>query len=82
MSDDQFMKLFNLLEKTREEMNARFEQTASKAQAEELISAVDGYAKQAETNYQELQALGSQVDRHERWHNEAAEKIGLKLSYE
>lgn len=45
----------------------------------QLQSAVDDYATKADTYFMEMAALGSKLDRHERWIGMIAEKLGLKL---
>ena len=46
-----------------------------------LTNAVDAYAKKADTYFQEMVALAHKVDRHEKWLQEIAQKIGIKLKY-
>lgn len=46
-----------------------------------LQSAVDTYAKKADTFFQEMVALSHKVDRHEKWIQQLATKLGIKLEY-
>jgi hypothetical protein len=46
-----------------------------------LQIAVDGYAKKADTYFQEMAALAHKVNRHEQWLKQIAEKVGVKLEY-
>ena len=46
-----------------------------------LTNAVDAYAKKADAYFQEMVVLSHKVDRHEKWLQEIAEKIGIKLRY-
>ena len=46
-----------------------------------LQSAVDAYAKKADTYFQEMVALAHRVDRHEKWIQQIAEKLGVKLEF-
>ena len=46
-----------------------------------LFNAVDAYARRADTYFQEMVALSHKVDRHEKWLQEIAEKLGVKLKY-
>ncbi len=55
------------------------ENKADKSDVRELISSVDVYAHKADTYFMEMAALGSKLDRHERWISIIAEKLGLKL---
>jgi len=46
-----------------------------------LLTSVDSYAKKADTYFQEMVVLSHKVDRHEKWLQEIAEKLGVKLKY-
>ena len=46
----------------------------------ELQTAVDAYAVKADTYFQEMVMLAHKVDRLEKWINQIAEKVGIKLS--
>ena len=46
-----------------------------------LLTSVDSYAKKADTYFQEMVMLSHKVDRHEKWLQEIAEKLGVKLKY-
>jgi uncharacterized coiled-coil DUF342 family protein len=45
----------------------------------ELQTSVDTYAKKADDYFKEMVALSQKVDRHERWIQQIAEKLGMKL---
>lgn len=47
----------------------------------DLQIAVDAYAKKADTYFQEMLMLAKKVDRHEKWIQQIAEKLGVKLEY-
>lgn len=81
MSQDEFTKLFNYMQKEFDKINARLEQTATRKELDTLTNAVDAYAKQADTYMQEMLALSHKVDRLERWINQIAEKTGVRLTY-
>jgi len=78
MSEDQFTKLFKYMQ--REFTSIRLEQTASKEELNNLLNAVDAYAKQTETYMQEMLALGHQVDRHDKWIHKIAKATEVELS--
>ena len=42
---------------------------------------VDAYAQKADTYFQEMVMLSHKVDRHEKWLQQIAEKLGIKLEY-
>jgi hypothetical protein len=46
-----------------------------------LYDGIDGYAKKADTYFQEMLMLAGKVDRHEKWLHQVAGKLGLKLEY-
>jgi len=46
-----------------------------------LQKSVDAYAKRADDYFQEMVMLSHKVDRHERWLQVIADKIGIKLEY-
>lgn len=47
----------------------------------DLIISIDGYAKKADIYYQEMMMLSVKVDRHDRWLQQIADKLNLKLEY-
>jgi len=47
----------------------------------DLQSAVDSYAKKADTYFQEMVMLSHKVDRNEKWIQQLADKLGIKLEY-
>jgi DNA replication initiation complex subunit (GINS family) len=46
-----------------------------------LQTAVDNYAKKADTYFQEMVVLTHKVERLEKWLQKVADKIGIKLEY-
>jgi len=47
----------------------------------DLQTSVDAYAKKADIYFQEMIMLVHEVDRHEKWIKQIAEKLGIKLEY-
>jgi len=47
----------------------------------DLQTSVDVYAKKADTYFQEMVMLTHKVNRLEKWIQEIAEKVGIKLEY-
>ena len=47
----------------------------------DLQTAVDAYAQKADTYFQEMVVLTHKVNRHEKWLQQIAEKLGIKLDY-
>lgn len=60
------------LENFRDEMRVNFS---------DLLKSVDSYAKKADTYFQEMVMLSHKVDRHEKWIQQLAERLGVKLEY-
>ncbi|MDD4989892.1 MAG: hypothetical protein PHW31_01115 [Candidatus Pacebacteria bacterium] len=46
-----------------------------------LVTRVDAYAKKADTYFQEMVMLSHKIDRHEKWIQQLAEKLGVNLSF-
>ena len=46
-----------------------------------LQTSVDNYAQKADTYFQEMAMLTLKVNRHEKWLEKMAEKLGMKLDY-
>jgi len=46
-----------------------------------LLAAVDSLPKKAGTYFQEMVMLPHKVDRHGKWIQQIAEKVGVKLEY-
>lgn len=79
MSDDQFTRLFKYMEKRFDEMGGRMDRLEGRMSS--LEGLIDTVIKQQEVDQHERLAMNHQLDRHERWHHQAAAKIGLKLDY-
>ncbi len=47
----------------------------------DLQTAIDAYAKKADTYFQEMVMLSHKVERHEKWIKQLADKLGIKLEY-
>ena len=47
----------------------------------ELLTSVDAYAHKADGYFQEMVMLTHKVDRHEKWLQQIAEKLGIKLEH-
>lgn len=46
-----------------------------------LQTSVDSYAGKADNYFKEMVALTHKVDRHEKWIQEIAEKVGIRLEH-
>jgi uncharacterized coiled-coil DUF342 family protein len=72
--DEKFTNIDEKLEDLRENK-------ADKSDVNNLLNAIDAYAKKADAYFQEMVMLAHKVDRHERWIHQLAEKLGIKLEY-
>ena len=66
---------------TREEIVTKNEFDELRKDFATLQTSVDAYAKKADTYFQEMVMLSHKVDRHEKWLQQLAEKLGIKLEY-
>ena len=78
--EERFSKLFDIFA-TKEDLKESVNTLATKDDFSDLLTAVDSYAKKADTYFQEMVMLSHKVDRHEKWLQQIAEKLGLKLEY-
>ena len=97
MTDDQFTKLTNQIADVRDSLGDQmlklyqhFDQRLdvleanmnTKTDGERVYTALDGIAKRLDTDEQERAAMNHQLSRHERWHHQEADKLGMKLNYQ
>ncbi|MDO8633487.1 MAG: hypothetical protein Q7K38_03015 [Candidatus Wildermuthbacteria bacterium] len=74
-----FSELITYLDDKFGSVDKRFESIDKKF--DELLTSVDAYAQKADTYFQEMVMLAHKVDRHEKWFQQIAEKLGIKLEY-
>ena len=79
--DKRFSKTDEKLIELDEGMKDVKERMATKEDFNNLQTAVDAYAKKADTYFQEMVMLSHKVNRLEKWIQEIAEKVGIKLEY-
>jgi len=77
--DQDFSKLIKYLDEKFNDIDKRFDENRENFNI--LQVAVDGYAKKADTYFQEMVMLAHKLDRHERWLKQISEKLNLKLEY-
>jgi hypothetical protein len=76
---DQILKLYQHFDERIDKLEAEL---AVKADGERVYRALDGIAKRLDTDDAERAAMNNQLDRHDRWHHQTADKLGLKLDYQ
>jgi len=79
--DDRFEKIDVKLIELEENVEGIKSLMVTKEEFNDLQTSVDAYAKKADTYFQEMLMLAQKVDRHEKWLQLIAEKIGVKLPY-
>lgn len=80
MSQDEFTKLFTYMEKHLTAIHEEVE--GLRKEVRQVYDVVDTVLKNQETEQQERQVVIRQVDRHEGWIHQLAEKAHEKLRYE
>lgn len=80
LDDNDIQKLIEVFA-TKEEIREMIRPLATKEAFDELQKSVDAYAQKADKFFQELVMLSHKVDRHEKWIQQIAEKLGIKLEY-
>ncbi len=70
-------RLFSLESKVEDLQETK----ADKEDVNNLLNAVDAYAKKSDTYFQEMTMLSHKVDRHERWFQQVAQKLDIKLEH-
>ena len=81
MLDNEDIKKLIEVFTTREEMKEMISNLVTKEEFSSLQTAVDAYANRADAFFQEMVVLSHKVDRHEKWLQQIAEKLGIKLEY-
>jgi len=69
--DERFTKVDEKIEKLDNKFELKFNQ---------LIESIDKLAKSLEIYHDEQKAISFKIDQHEKWIQEMAEKIGMKLN--
>lgn len=65
--DQKFVKIDERFMKIDERLGRLEDNKADKSDINELMDAIDAYAKRADAYFQEMLMLAQKVDRHERW---------------
>lgn len=78
--DERFEDLSGIFA-TKDDLENSISVLPTKEDFVQLSTAVDAYAKKADTYFQEMVMLSHKVDRHEKWLQQIADKLGIKLEY-
>ena len=66
---------------TKDDLKEAVANLSTKEDFNHMLTAVDEYAKKANTYFQEMVALSHKVNRIEKWVQQIADKVGIKLDY-
>jgi len=80
MLEDKDMQKLMQVFATRDEIKEMLAPLTTKEDFSDLQTAVDSYAKKADTYFQELAALRSKVNRLEEWITKIAKKVNIELT--
>jgi len=80
LDDKDIQKLIEVFA-TREEVATKQDLEELRGDFRNLQGSVDTYAKKADTFFQEMVMLTHKVNRLEKWIQQIAEKVGIKLEY-
>jgi len=80
LTEEDIKKLIDVFA-TREEVATKKDLDELKQDFVNLQTSVDSYAKRADAYFQEMVVLSHKVDRHEKWIQQLATKLGIKLEY-
>jgi len=81
LTSDDVQKLMQFLATKQDIQLVRDDVSALRESTQGLITAVDKLAGAIENLRLEYAAISSQLDRHEKWIKQIAEKAGVKLEY-
>ena len=77
--DQKFGKVDQRFIEVNEKLGSLEEKQADKEDINNLITAIDSYAKKADTYFQEMVMLAHKVDKLDKWIHRIAERVGIKL---
>ena len=80
LSSEDIQKLIEVFA-TRDEVVTKNDFELLRKDFSDLQASVDTYAKKADDYFQEMVMLSHKVDRHEKWIQALATKLGVKLEY-
>ena len=80
LEDKDIQKLIDVFA-TKEDLKEAVKNLSTKEDFNKLLTAVDSYAKKADTYFQEMVMLSLKVNRNEKWIQQLADKLGVKLEY-
>jgi hypothetical protein len=82
MSQDEFTQLFRYMSERFDKIDAALDLKADKSDIDRIYGRLDDVVAELDDIKTEQAAQRKQLDRHERWHDEVADHVGLTLSHE
>ena len=80
LTNEDIQKLVDVFA-TKDDLKEAVQNLSTKNDSNNIMMAVDTYAKKADTYFQEMVMLAHKVDKIEKWVIQLADKAGLKLQY-
>lgn len=82
MIQDEFQRLFVYVAERFDKVDAALELKADKTDLDGVYSRLDRVVAELDDIKTEQAAQRIQLDRHERWHHQTADQLGLTFSHE
>ena len=80
MSQDEFTRLFNYMERRFSAIERRLDNCVTKDEFNLFVNLVDSHIKRMDIFQQEFAGLNHQVNRHEDWIGKASKTTGVQYS--
>lgn len=80
--NQQFAKLYAHMDKRFDKIEAELEKKADKTEINGIYDKLDHIIGRLDEDDTERTAMTAQLDRHERWHHEVADQVGLTLQHD
>jgi uncharacterized coiled-coil DUF342 family protein len=80
LTNEDIQKLVDVFA-TKDDLKEAVQNLSTKDDSNNIMMAIDTYAKKADTYFQEMVMLAHKVDKIEKWVIQLADKAGIKLQY-
>jgi hypothetical protein len=82
MSQDEFTKLFLCVQKCVDRLDEIERKMVAKSDLEPIYGLIDSHVRRMEDLDIDQTFLKHQLGRHERWHKQTADRIGVQLAHD
>ena len=79
--EDRFSAIDRRLEEIGAKIDRLQETKADRSDIDRIFNILDEHTAKLRTHWQEHVMLAGKADRHEKWHQKIAKKLGIKLDY-